>query len=90
MMTATALEMAHVTDLIEADPAAASAPPLTQFGAMLRLWRETQGLSLRDVERFCGIDHCTLQRLEKGGQCDVRSWLKLQRWLFGPAYQGAR
>lgn len=68
---------------------APSVPRTTQLGAMLRLWREVNNLSLRQVERLCGIDHCTLQRLEMGGQCDVATWLKLQKWLFSPACEEA-
>lgn len=57
----------------------------TTFGAMLRLWRLSRRQTVRQVALEIGIGSATLSRIERGGPCEVETWLKLQRWLFATA-----
>jgi len=52
------------------------------IGKLLRLWRESMGLSCRDAAQRLGLSHATLNRIERGGHCDTVTMLKLLNWLF--------
>lgn len=75
-MTPLSLEMAHALN-------AADTAKTTHLGAMLRLYRETRGLTLREAEAETGVEFVTLQRIETGKFCEPTTWLKLQLWMFG-------
>ena len=53
-----------------------------KIGAILRIWRESQGLGLRTVAKQIGINHGTLGRIERGEVVDGATLIKLIIWLF--------
>lgn len=55
----------------------------SRFGEMLRLYRTTRGLSLRDVAKSSGISSATLMRIEHGQAYDVPTFFRLWQWLAG-------
>jgi hypothetical protein len=54
-------------------------PPL---GEMLRLYRVTRRLSLRDLTPQIGISSATLCRIEAGKALDAGTMLKLWTWML--------
>jgi transcriptional regulator with XRE-family HTH domain len=53
----------------------------TPLGEMLTLYRASHGLSGRDLAPRIGVSHPTLNRIERGEQCDVPTFMKLATWL---------
>ena len=54
-------------------------PPL---GEMLRLYRVTRRLTLRQLAPEIGIGHATLMRIESGKAFDANTMLKLWMWML--------
>lgn len=57
----------------------------TRLGALLRIQRTWAGQTVREAAKEFKISAATLCRIERGGQCDVPTFLKLMAWLSGPA-----
>lgn len=57
----------------------------TRLGALLRIHRTWAAQDLRTAAKEFGISAATLSRIERGGQCDVPTFLNLMKWLSGPA-----
>lgn len=57
----------------------------THIGEMLTLYRAAHGLSGRELAPQIGISHATLNRIERGEQCDVPTFLRLVAWLTSAA-----
>jgi transcriptional regulator with XRE-family HTH domain len=55
-----------------------------KLGAMTIAYRQKHDLSLRDLSKDIGISYATLQRIEAGKDCDVRSFTKLLEWMMKP------
>jgi transcriptional regulator with XRE-family HTH domain len=55
-----------------------------KLGTILIAYRQKHDLSLRDLSSDIGISHATLQRIETGKDCDVRSFMKLLEWMMKP------
>lgn len=53
------------------------------IGDLLRAWRQKCDLSVRDAAPLIGISIATLSRIERGGQMDAETQLKLIVFLFG-------
>jgi transcriptional regulator with XRE-family HTH domain len=53
----------------------------TPLGEMLTLYRAAYGLSGRELAPLIGISNPTLNRIERGEQCDVQTFLRLLAWL---------
>jgi transcriptional regulator with XRE-family HTH domain len=53
----------------------------TPLGEMLTLYRAAHGLTVRDLAPRMGISYPTLNRIERGEQCDVPTFLKLVAWM---------
>lgn len=54
-----------------------------RIGAVIRGWRERQGIGLRTVAEEIGTSPATLSRLELGESVDGTTMVKLIFWLFG-------
>ncbi len=54
-----------------------------RIGAIIRGWRERQGIGLRAVADEIGTSPATLSRLELGDSVDGTTMVKLMFWLFG-------
>ena len=57
----------------------------TPLGEMLTLYRAAHGLTVRELAPIVGISYPTLNRIERGEQCDVATFLKLVAWLQSKA-----
>lgn len=55
----------------------------TPLGRMLRLYRANTEQSVRDLGPEIGISIATLSRIERGGECDLDTFLKLCMWMRG-------
>jgi transcriptional regulator with XRE-family HTH domain len=53
-----------------------------QLGAVIRRWRITSDLSLKEVAKDMGISLPTLSRLEHGHEIDGRTLLSVINWLM--------
>lgn len=58
-----------------------------QIGELIRAWREKRDLTVRDAAPMFGVSIATLSRIERGGQMDAPTLLKLVGLLFGSAAQ---
>ena len=61
---------------------AARKPKLTMMAVLLRKWRLISELDLRTAAKRIGIGYATLYRIEEGREPDLRTWLKIQEWLW--------
>lgn len=53
----------------------------TNLGEMLRLYRFVHKLTVRDFAKVLGISAATISRMERGGECDVETFLKVLIWM---------
>ena len=49
---------------------------------MLKLYRQSRDLSMRDCAKEIGVSCATLCRIEAGKDCDMKSFSKLLNWLM--------
>jgi transcriptional regulator with XRE-family HTH domain len=61
-----------------------------KLGQVIRRYRVTSELTLRDVGREIGIGAATLMRLEQGRDPDGATLTKVLIWLFKPTTNGAQ
>jgi transcriptional regulator with XRE-family HTH domain len=61
-----------------------------KLGQVIRRYRVTSELTLRDVGREIGIGAATLMRLEQGRDPDGTTLTKVLIWLFKPTTNGAQ
>jgi transcriptional regulator with XRE-family HTH domain len=55
-----------------------------RLGHVLRVYRQAERLSLRELASDIGIDHNTLSRLERGdGEHGIELWIIVTNWLAG-------
>jgi transcriptional regulator with XRE-family HTH domain len=55
-----------------------------RLGRLLKAYRESERLSLRELASDIGIDHNTLSRLERGdGEHGIELWIIVTNWLAG-------
>ena len=52
------------------------------IGVVMKTWRHERKLSLRTVASSIGINHRTLDRIERGRDVDGATLIKLINWLF--------
>ena len=55
---------------------------MTRISEVIRGWRLHKELSLRAAARMMGIGTATLLRIEEGREPDLKTWLKIQNWLW--------
>lgn len=55
----------------------------TPVAFMLRQYRGTFDLTMRELAIKIGTSAATLSRIERGGTPDLETWAKLQKWLLG-------
>ena len=60
------------------------------LGKVIRKYRVTSELSLRDVGKEIGIGAATLMRLEQGRDPDGQTLAKVLAWLFKDSTNGAK
>lgn len=53
-----------------------------QIGNVLKAWRESQHLNIRDAARLFGVSHSTLSRIERGFSCDGETLIRILKWLL--------
>lgn len=56
-----------------------------RVGHFIRAWREKHDLTVRDAAPLFGVSIATLSRVERGGQIDAETQIKLIVYLFGNA-----
>lgn len=56
----------------------------TPLGRMLKLYRAHYDLTVRTLAPQIGISYPTLSRIERGHDCDPRTFLRLMAWLVKP------
>jgi transcriptional regulator with XRE-family HTH domain len=61
-----------------------------KLGQVIRRYRVTSELSLRNMGREIGISAATLMRLEQGRDPDGATLTKVLIWLFKPTANGAQ
>lgn len=54
-----------------------------RIGALLKAWREKHDITTREFAPTLGISIATLSRIERGGQMDAETQIKLIVFLFG-------
>lgn len=55
-----------------------------KLGVVIRRYRVTNELTLREVGKEIGIGAATLMRLEQGRDPDGQTLAKVLQWLFAP------
>lgn len=53
------------------------------LGIVLKAWRESQGIGLREAASMIGTSRSTLSRIERGMKADGDTLAKIIRWLLG-------
>lgn len=53
-----------------------------RVGQFIKAWREKRDLTVRDAAPLFGLSIATLSRIERGGQMDAETQLKLIAYLF--------
>jgi transcriptional regulator with XRE-family HTH domain len=61
-----------------------------KLGQVIRRYRVTSELTLRDVGKEIGIGAATLMRLEQGRDPDGATLTKVLIWLFKPTTTGTK
>lgn len=56
-----------------------------KLGIVLKSWRESRKMGIREAAKLLGISHGTLSRIERGKNVDGRTLTKILTWLF-PKY----
>lgn len=54
----------------------------TPIAEMLRIYRATRQIGVRELGKMIGISHGTVSRIERGFGCDLDTFLKVVNWLF--------
>lgn len=52
------------------------------LGMILRKWRESERLSLRDVANLIGVQATALSRFERGKNVTTSQWAPIVRWML--------
>lgn len=60
-----------------------SKPTDKMLGVVLRAWRESQRMGIREAAKTIGISHATLSRIENGKPTDGATLWRLMCWLNG-------
>ena len=53
-----------------------------RLGQMLRAWRDANRYGTRETAKEIGVSAATLNRVERGENCDARSLTKIINWMF--------
>lgn len=56
-----------------------------RLGRVIADYRHDNHLGVREVAKKIGVSASTLNRIERGENCDARSLMKILLWLFGDA-----
>ena len=62
---------------------AVSRPTDKMLGVVLRAWRVSQRMGVREAAKAIGISHSTLSRVENGKPTDGRTLWQIMIWLNG-------
>ena len=57
---------------------------MTRLGWMIRIYRVYRGIGVRVLAKEIGISAATVSRIERGGEMDVATLLKVLAWLREP------
>ena len=52
------------------------------IGKLIKAWRNTNRIGIRETARSIGISAATLSRIERGKACDATVMLQIINWLF--------
>ncbi len=55
-----------------------------RLGELIRLWRNVEGIGIRDLAKEIGTSPATLSRIERGEEMDGKTLVALLRWLTSP------
>lgn len=53
------------------------------LGAVLCSYRETRRMGTRELAKLLGVSAATLNRIERGENCDAQTLAKILLWLLG-------
>ncbi len=53
-----------------------------KLGNVIRLWRRSQDMGVREAAKIFGISHGTLSRIERGEMMDGGTLAKILKWLL--------
>ena len=53
-----------------------------RLGTILAAWRKADGVSVRRAAKLIGVPQATLNRIERGYECDSQTLAKLLGWLL--------
>lgn len=59
-------------------------PTDKMLGVVLRAWRESQRLGIREAAKVIGVSHATLSRIENGKPMDGATLWRVLSWLNAP------
>lgn len=54
-----------------------------RLGVLIKAWRESEGIGLREAAKMIGTSRSTLSRIERGLEADGDTLAKIIRWLLG-------
>jgi transcriptional regulator with XRE-family HTH domain len=55
---------------------------MTPLAHMLKLYRASRDIGVREMGAAIGISAATISRIERGGSMDLPTWQKIQDWLL--------
>lgn len=54
----------------------------SHIGRMLRLYRASRGIGVRECAAEIGTSAATLSRIERGHQPDLSTWWRIEAWML--------
>lgn len=55
-----------------------------KLGALLTAYRQKNDLSVRAMASQIGVSPATFNRIERGEECDMKTFAKLLHWMMTP------
>jgi len=55
-----------------------------RLGSILADYRWANRIGVRELAKEIGLSHPTLNRFERGENCDARTLTKIMTWMFAP------
>lgn len=61
-----------------------------RLGQVIAGWRYAERIGVREVAKKIGVSAATLNRIERGENCDASSLAKILNWLFAEGQPSQR
>ena len=52
------------------------------IGKLIRLYRDSERISLKEMAHTIGVDYVSLSRFERGHNVNTRSWVAIIKWIL--------